>query len=89
MSKNMSSVIEFMEPEKHTCLLAIVQRLAMTTQSTGGTFQIYHAPKHDGCRYQIEAAGPVTLLLKTAVTNFTQSVEKHGPGQRIARLTLV
>ena len=75
MSKNMSSVIEFMEPEKHTCLLAIVQRLAMTTQSTGGTLQIDRVPKHDDHRYQIEAAGPVTLLLKTAVTNFTQLVK--------------
>ena len=43
----------------------------------------------DGLPLTIEAAGPVTLLLKTAITNLTQSVEKHGSGQRIPRLTLV
>ena len=46
-------------------------------------------PQHDGCRHQIEAAGPVTLLLKTAVPNFPQSVEEHGSGQRVACLALV
>ncbi|KJS02317.1 MAG: hypothetical protein VR65_05800 [Desulfobulbaceae bacterium BRH_c16a] len=40
-------------------------------------------------RHQIEAAGAVALLLETAVVDFTQAVEKHGTGQRVARLTLV
>ncbi|GHL78624.1 hypothetical protein ECZU34_63720 [Escherichia coli] len=37
----------------------------------------------------VEAAGPVALLLETAVTDFTKAVEEHGTGQRIARLALV
>ena len=54
----------------------VVQRLAVGTQSTGGTLQIDRVSQHDGRRHQIEAAGPVALLLKTAVADFTQSVEE-------------
>ncbi len=67
----------------------VVQRRAVATQSTGGTLQIYRVPQHDGRRHQIEAAGPVALLLKTAVADFTQSVEEDRPGQRVARLALI
>ena len=67
----------------------VVQRLAVGTQSTGGTLQIDRVPQHDGRRHQIEAAGPVALLLKTAVADFTQSVEEDRPGQRVARLALI
>lgn len=67
----------------------IVQRLAVGTQSTGGTLQIDRVQQHDGRRHQIEAAGPVALLLKTAVADFTQSVEEDRPGQRVARLALI
>lgn len=67
----------------------IVQSLAVGTQSTGGTLQIDRVPQHDGRRHQIEAAGPVALLLKTAVADFTQSVEEDRPGQRVARLALI
>jgi len=52
-------------------------------------FQVNRVPQHDGGRHQIEAAGAVALLLETAVAVFTQAVEKHGTGQRVARLTLV
>lgn len=61
----------------------------MPVQSIGCPFQIGRVPKHDGRRYQIEAAGPVALLLKTAVADFAQSVEEHRPGQRVARLAFV
>ncbi len=62
----------------------VVQRRAVATQSTGGTLQIYRVPQHDGRRHQIEAAGPVALLLKTAVADFTQSVEEDRPPARCA-----
>jgi len=39
-------------------------------------------PQHDGGRHQVEAAGPVALLLETAIADFTQAVEEHGTGQR-------
>src|SRR3989442_11513980 len=44
----------------------LVYRFAVPVQSIGCPFQIGRVPKHDGRRYQIEAAGPVALLLKTA-----------------------
>jgi hypothetical protein len=50
----------------------------------GGIF-----PQHDSGRHQVEAAGPVTLLLKTAVADFAQTVEEHGTRQCITRLALV
>ena len=61
----------------------------MGTQSTGGTLQIDRVPQHDGRRHQIEAAGPVALLLEAAVADFPQAVEEHGAGQRVARFALV
>lgn len=51
----------------------------MATQSTGGTLQIDRVPQHDGRHHQVEAAGPITLLLEAAVADFTQLVEEHGP----------
>ena len=38
---------------------------------------------------QVEAAGSIALLLEAAIPNFTQPVEKHRPGQRIAGFALV
>jgi hypothetical protein len=61
----------------------------VATQSTGGTLQIDRIPQHDGRRHQIEAAGSIALLLKAAVADFTQSVEKDSPSQRVARFALI
>ena len=52
-------------------------------------FQVNRVPQHDSCRYQIEAACPVALLLKAAVADFAEAVEEHGASERITRLTLV
>ena len=52
-------------------------------------FQIDRVPQHDGRCHQIEAAGPVALLLEAAVADFPQAVEEHGAGQRVARLAFV
>ncbi len=67
----------------------VINGMAVATQRVRSPFQIDRVPQHDGSRYQIEAASPVALLLETAVADFTQAVEKHCPGQRIARLALV
>ncbi len=64
----------------------VINGMAVATQRVRSPFQIDRVPQHDGSRYQIEAASPVALLLETAVADFTQAVEKHCPGQRIARL---
>jgi hypothetical protein len=37
----------------------------------------------------IKAAGPIALLLETAVADFAQAVEEHGAGQRVAGLAFV
>ena len=67
----------------------VINGMAVATQRVRSPFQIDRVPQHDGSRYQIEAASPLALLLETAVADFTQAVEKHCPGQRIARLALV
>ena len=64
----------------------VIDRMAVATQRLHCSLQIYRIPQNDGRRHWGEVAGPVALLLKTAVANFAQPVEKHGPGQRVARL---
>jgi hypothetical protein len=43
----------------------------------------------DRRRHQVEAAGPVALLLEAAVADFAQAVEQHGACQRVTRFSLV
>ncbi len=66
-----------------------IDGVAVATQGVRCPFQVDRVPQHDGCRHQVEAAGPVALLLETAVANFTEAVEEHGTGQRVAGFTLV
>ena len=42
-----------------------------------------------GRRHQVQATGPVALLLKAAVADFTQAIEEHSAGQRVSGLALV
>ena len=67
----------------------IVHGRCMTTQGVDGPLQIHRVPEHDGRRDEVRATGAVALLLKAAVPDFAQPVEKYSPGQRVARLTLV
>ena len=69
--------------------LGVIDGLAVATQGVRGPFQIDSVPQHDGGSHQVQAAGPVALLLETAVADFAQAVEEHGAGQRVARLALV
>ena len=48
--------------------------------------QIDRIPQYDGRRHQVEAAGPVALLLETAVADFSQAVEEHGARQCVASI---
>ena len=68
---------------------ALIDGLAVTTQGVRGPFQVDRVPQHDGRRHQVEATGPVALLLETAVADFAQSVEEHGAGQGVAGFALV
>jgi len=45
----------------------------MTLQGGCGPLQVDRVPQHDGRRDQVQAAGSVTLLLKTAVADLAQS----------------
>ena len=63
--------------------------MAISAQRMCGALQIDRVPQHDGSRYQIEAAGPVALLLEAAVADLTQPVEEHGASQRIAGFAFV
>jgi len=66
-----------------------IDTLTVIAQGVRSPFQIDGVPQHDGCCHQIEAAGPVALLLKAAVADFAQPVEEHRPGKRVACLTLI
>ena len=67
----------------------IIHGLCMTPQCVDGPLQIHGVPQHNGRRDEVQAAGAVALLLEAAVPDFSQSIEEHRPGQRIARLALV
>ena len=53
------------------------------------SFQVDRIPQHDGRHHQVEAARAITLILETAVANFTEPVKEHGPGQRVFGFALV
>lgn len=63
--------------------------MPVATQRMCCALQIDRVPQHDGRRHQVEAAGPVALLLEAAVADFAQTVEEYGAGQRVARFALV
>ena len=63
--------------------------MTIAAQRMRRTLQVDRVPQHDGRRHQVEAAGPVALLLEAAVADFPQAVEEHGAGQRVARLAFV
>ena len=53
------------------------------------SFQLDRIPQHDGRQHQFEAAGAITLILETAVANFTEPVKEPGSGQRVFGFALV
>lgn len=67
----------------------VVHRLARVAHRLGGALQVHRVPQHDGGSHQIEAAGPVALLLEAPIPDFAKAVEEHRPGQGVARLPLV
>ncbi len=66
-----------------------VHRLAGLDQPPGWRVPVHRVPQHDSRRHQVEAAGPVALLLEAPIPDFPKAVEEHRPGQRVARLTFV
>ena len=61
----------------------------MFFQAASRAFQVNRVPKNDSGHYQVEAAGPVTLVFEAAVAYFAQTVEEHGLGQRVLCLAFV
>jgi hypothetical protein len=41
-------------------------------------------PKNDGSHHQVEAAGPLTLVLEAAIAHFAKTVEEHSLGDYTA-----
>ena len=63
--------------------------MTIAAQRMRRTLQVDRVPQHDGRRHQVEAAGPVALLLEAPIPDFAEAVEEHRPGQGVARLALV
>jgi len=63
--------------------------MTIATHRMRCALQIDRVPQHDSRCYQVEATGPVALLLETAVPNFAQPVEEHSAGQRVPCFALV
>ena len=61
----------------------------MGCQGLRNAFQIHGVPQNYGCRYQIQTAGSLALLVKTAVTDFPKSIKEDRPRQGIPGLALV
>ena len=66
-----------------------VHRLSSVSQPLGCPLQVDRVPQHNGGGHQVEAGGPVVLLLEAPIPDFTETVEEHRPGQGIASLSLV
>ncbi|ERO93881.1 hypothetical protein L411_00306 [Escherichia coli BWH 24] len=52
-----------------------VHRLAGLDQPLGGAFQVHRVPQHDSRRHQVEAAGPVALLLEAPIPDFPRRLK--------------
>ena len=61
----------------------------MGTQLGNHTAEIDRVPEDHGCHCEIEAGGAVALVFEGAVANFAVAMKEQGPGERVARLTLV
>ena len=66
-----------------------INALVVLTKGTDHPLPIDDVPQHNGRRHRVEVAGPVALLLKTAIADFAKPVEEHRPGMRIEHLDLV
>ena len=62
---------------------------ALGTELADRLVEVDGIPVDDGCRQQAEAGCPKALVLEGTVTELALPVEKHGPAQRVAGLTLV
>ena len=69
--------------------LRVIDGMIIAAQRMCRPLQVDRVPQHNGRRHQVEATGPVALLLKAAVADFAQPVEEHCAGQRVARFALV
>ena len=61
----------------------------MFFQTSNRAFQVNCVPKNDGSHHQVEAAGPMTLVLEAAIAHFAQTVEEHSLGQRVLCLAFI
>ena len=67
----------------------VIDGMPVAAQRMRCALQVDRVPEHNSCRHQVEAAGPVALLLEAAVADFAQAIEEHGAGQGVAGFSLV
>ena len=67
----------------------IADDLALRARLIDGAPKIDGIPEDDGCDGEIEARGPVSLIFKGPITDFTEAVEKHSPGESVFRLAFI
>ena len=67
----------------------IIDLYVLVSKGFNRFFQVNGIPKNDCCGDQIQAARPLTLLLKTTISNFTKLVKEDRASQRITSFTFV
>ena len=66
-----------------------IHRLSGGGQPLGCPLQVNRVPQNNGGGHQVEAAGPVSLLLEAPISNLAEAVKEHRPGQGVSGFTLV
>ena len=54
-----------------------------------GSLEIDRIPERDGRDREIQTAGAIPLILIRPVPDLAESMEEHGPGERVTRLSFV
>ncbi len=62
----------------------VVQR-SLLAEGVRGSVKVDSVPEDDNRGEQGESAGPVALLLETAVADLSEAMEEYGPGQSAGR----
>src|SRR3546814_9844537 len=80
-------IVFFSSRRRHTrcALVTGVQTCALPIcldQPLGGALQVHRVPQHNGGRHQVEAAGPVALLLEAPISDLAETVEEHCPDRK-------
>ena len=68
---------------------SIADGFTLRAQLVNGAPEIDGVPEDNGRHSEIEAGSPVSLIFKGPITDFTEAVEKHSPGESVFRLAFI